>query len=65
MGTLDSGAIDSGYEKTSLGMFEFLLFVEDSKVFSKRRSDMVKFRRVKSEVRKVNIFDDEGVGIFD
>lgn len=36
--------------------------MEDSKVFSKRRSDMVKFRRVKSEVRKVNIFDDEGVG---
>lgn len=64
-GTPDSGATDSGHEKTSSGTPELPSPVEDSKALSKRRSDMAKFRRAKSEARKVNISDDEGVGISD
>ncbi|XP_061184176.1 rho guanine nucleotide exchange factor 17-like [Saccostrea echinata] len=64
-GTPDSGATDSGHEKASSDTPELPSPVEDSKALIKRRNDMAKFRRAKSEARKVNISDDEGVGISD
>lgn len=65
LGTPDSGATDSGHEKASLGTPELPSPVEDSKALNKRRGDMAKFRRAKSEARKITVSDDEGVGISD
>jgi hypothetical protein len=65
LGTPDSGATDSGHEKASSGTPELPSPVEDSKALNKRRGDMAKFRRAKSEARKITVSDDEGVGISD